>query len=52
MHTVLATKKVSIFAKQQGGSKARKMGDKTQWVPRSSMLEGASKLLREGKNLD
>ena len=52
MYTVSATRKVLVFAKQRGGSKAREIGDKIQRVARSSMLEEASKLLREGKNLD
>ena len=43
-----ATRKVLVFAKQRGGSKAREI----QRVARSSMLEEASKLLRDGKNLD
>ena len=52
IYTVSANKKVLVFAKQRGGSKAREIGDKIQRVARSSMLEEASKLLREGKNLD
>ena len=52
IYTASATKKVLVFAKQQGRSKAREIGDKIQRVTRSSMLEEASRLLREGKNLD
>ena len=51
IYTVPATKKVLDFAKQWGESKAREIADNIQWVARSTMLDEASKLLREEKNL-
>ena len=51
-YIVLATNIALVFVKQRDGSKAREMGDKIQRVARSSILEEASKLLGEGKNLN
>ena len=50
--TVIATNIALAFAKQRDGSKSREIGDKIQRVARSRMFDEASKLLREGKNLD
>ena len=52
IYNVLATNIALAFVKQRDGSKAREMGDKIQRVVRSSILEEASKLLGEGKNLN
>ena len=41
-----------VFGKWLRASKAREIGDKIQQVARSSMLEEASKSLREEKNYE
>ena len=50
IYSVLATN--IAFGKRLHESKAREIGDNIQQVARSSMLEEASKSLREGKNLN
>ena len=50
IYSVLATN--IAFGKRLHESKAREIGDNIQQVARSSMLEEASKSLREEKNLN
>ena len=49
IYSVLATN--IVLEKWRRESKAREIGDKIMQVARSSMLEEASKSLREGKDL-